>query len=531
MNVVDKLVTAINPVKGLERERARIALQAVRDFKNSGYSHSGASKTKKATAGWVYSSLSPQEDIDFSLNTLRQRSRDMYMSAPIATSAIKNNRTNVVGAGLKLKSKLDHNILHISEDQARMYEVQFENEFNLWAASQFCDAIGLNNHFEQQQLALASCLMNGDVIAIPKYRSKALPYMPYTLNILLVEADRLSTPGVLSPNGSAVIKRLPGGNRIYSGVELDSSGLVVAYHICNTYPESSLNGIRKEWTRVEAIGKATGNRNIIHILESERCNQYRGVPYLAPVMEALKQMTRYTEAELMAAVITAFFTAFIKTSGDTSEIPIGESIDDTMQVLEDKIDMPKYELGSGTINVLGLDEDVIFADPKRPASGFDMFMTAIITQIGAALEIPQEMITKKFSASYSASRAAFLEAWKMFRMRRTWFATRFCQPVYELFLSEAVAIGRVKAPGFFADPLLRRAYCGAEWNGPSPGQIDPTKEVQASILKVANGFSTRTKETMELTGGDFAQNAQQLKREDEMLGIAAGEKGGTETND
>ena len=136
------------------------------------------------------------------------------------------------------------------------------------------------------------------------------------------------------------------------------------------------------------------------------------------------------------------------------------------------------------------------------------------------MEIPFELLTKSFLASYSASRAALLEAWKSFRMRRTWFANDFCQPIYELWLSEAVARGRINAPGFFNDPSKKRAWCKADWNGPAPGQIDPTKEVEAAIKRVSEGFSTRERETIELTGGDWDKNIEQVTRENERLNKA-----------
>ena len=56
--------------------------------------------------------------------------------------------------------------------------------------------------------------------------------------------------------------------------------------------------------------------------------------------------------------------------------------------------------------------------------------------------IPYELLVKNFTASYSASRASLLEAWKMFRMRREWLIGNFCQPVYEEWLTEAVVKGR-----------------------------------------------------------------------------------------
>ena len=144
-------------------------------------------------------------------------------------------------------------------------------------------------------------------------------------------------------------------------------------------------------------------------------------------------------------------------------------------------------------------------------------MEAVCGQIGASLEIPYELLMKHFGASYSASRGALEEAWKMFKMYRTWMAADFCQVVYEEWLAEAVAKGRVNAPGFFSDPLYRKAYSKAEWNGPARGILDPVKEVTAAEKRVKNGFSTRQSETMEMTGSDYYANVEQLKQEEEKL--------------
>lgn len=48
-------------------------------------------------------------------------------------------------------------------------------------------------------------------------------------------------------------------------------------------------------------------------MDAERPEQYRGVPYLAQAIEPLLQMRRYTEAEITAAMVQSFFTAFITT--------------------------------------------------------------------------------------------------------------------------------------------------------------------------------------------------------------------------
>ena len=487
---------------------------------NKGYGDAGASWHKRSTKDFRAFSGSPKEDIDAHNWTLRQRARMLYMAAPIATSAIRTNRTNVVGIGLQLKSRIDREVLGMTQEAADAWQAQAEREFSLWANNKrACDATGVNNFAAMQQLALASWLVSGDVFAVVKQYAPT-PLMPYSLRIHLIEADRVATPtssGIVTPM-LLTTGKAANGNTIFDGAEVDSNGQIVAYHIRSTYP-FELGAAATKWARVEAYGRRTGLPNILHIMESERPDQYRGVSYLAQVIEPLLQLRRYTESELTAAVVESFFTAFIKTEAGAGDNPFNEVGSSLPEVTRDP---NEYEMGPGQINIMEPGEDVTFADPKRPASGFDNFLRAICEQVGAALEIPADLLLKAFNSSYSASRAALLEAWKAFRMRRKWFVDDFCTPIYEIFIAEAVARGRISAPGFFADPATRAAYLGAEWIGPSQGQLDPTKEVSAAVTAIENGLSTQEAEAIKLNGSEYASNVDKLALENERLRAANG---------
>jgi lambda family phage portal protein len=496
MNIVDKVVSFISPQIAVKRIVARKQLIIL----NSGYSYHGASRTKKSLLGWISSGGSTKEDIDDNLDLLRQRSRDLYMGTPLATGALKTTRTNVVGSGLKLNAQIDYEFIGLTAEEADAWETKVEREFSLWADSVHCDAQRMNNFYELQQLAFLAWLMSGECFVLLPLIKR--PNMPYDLRVYVIEADRVCTP---------TDKKY--SDDIINGVEVGKYGEVMAYYIAQKHP-LAVNIGKQEWVRVPAFGKETGRPNILHLMEAERPEQRRGVPILAPVIEALKQLGRYTEAELMAAVVSGMYTVFIKSETPNVDVPFGEVIPEEARI--DDIDENSYELGNGAIIALSDNEDIKEANPGRPNTAFDGFVTSVCRQIGAALEIPYELLLKNFTASYSASRAALLEAWKMFKMRRAWLATDFCQPIYEEWLSEAVAKGRIYAPGFFSDPMVRKAYCGAEWNGPSQGQIDPLKEVNAAAKRVQEGFSTRTRETQELTGGDFFRNLSLRVREEKL---------------
>lgn len=490
-------MAGISPERALKRAGARKKLEIL----NSGYSNYGASHIKKSMLGWLYGGGSHKEDIEENLPTLRLRSRDLYMGVPLATGALKTYRTNVVGMGLRLKSQLDYEYLGLTEEEAKALETKIEREFRLWAESTACDLERLDNFYELQQLAFLNYLMSGDVLALLPTTKR--PQMPYDLRVQLVEADRLSNPfDSYDP-------------QIVGGVEKNEAGEVAAYWISTHHP-LSWEASEINWTRVEAYGGKTGRRNVIHVMNRERIGQVRGVPLLAPVIEALKQLGRYTDAELVAAVVSGLYTVFIEHNDSSSDIPVGEAIPEGLQV--DGGDENSIELAPGLVVDLGQGEKANATTPGRPNSNnFDLFVTSICQQVGAALEIPYEVLLKMFNSSYSASRAALLEFWKSVKMQRSWLASDFCQPIFEEWLAEAVAKGRVPAPGFFSDPMIRKAYCSAEWYGPAQSSLNPVQDADAAEKRVQSGFSTREREAVEMTGTDFYRNMQHRKQEEKMM--------------
>ena len=321
----------------------------------SGYSEAGASTIRRALKGFKAASSSPNEDINWNNFTMRQRARMLFMSSPVAASAIKTNRTKVVGTGLTLKSSIEHKVLGMTPEQAKEWQQNTEREFALWAGKkENCDAIGMNDFAGLQQLAVTSWLMNGDVFALFQWY-KETPINPYQLRIHMIEADRISTPrttGVIPTPGYTEGTNIKNGLKIYDGVEVDKNGMVVAYHVCNSYPNQRIRD-KVEWKRVIAYGKRTGMPMILHIMDSERCDQYRGVTYLAPVIESLLNISRYTQSEIMAALIQSFFTAWIKTNTNPTAIPINEvgygSADEQAADSNDSHLDNEYEMGPGNV--------------------------------------------------------------------------------------------------------------------------------------------------------------------------------------
>ena len=315
------------------------------------------------------------------------------------------------------------------------------------------------------------------------------PGVRLATSLQIIESDR-----VANPIGSIDTPTLAGG------VTRDQFGAAISYRVLRRHP-----GDMRYWTddadEIPAWGDS-GLPIVYHLMRPERPGQIRGIPYLAPVIETLKQLDQYREAELMAAVVGAMFTVFVKTE-DGQELPVDPNSKD-------------FKLAPGAILSLNQGEDISTATPGRPNVAFDGFTNAILQQIGVALEIPFELLVKHFTASYSAAQAALVEAWKFFSERRAWLSVNLCQPVYEAVITEAVSRGKISAPGFLGDPMVRAAYLGSQWVGPPRGCIDQLKEVNAASARVDSGFTTIADECAAISGGDFERTHAQRVKEQKM---------------
>ena len=396
-------------------------------------------------------------------------------------------RTNIIGTGIKLKPKINKKILELSDEEADEIQNRIQTIWELWANSTECDSERQSNFYQLQSLAFITQLIDGECFVLLPLKESNNDF--FELKIKLIDSARCVTP--YSSNVDAK-----------NGVELNAAGEVVAYWFIN-------DKLSLQPKRIQVTGK-NGRRNILVLMEKERIGQRRGVPLLAPVIEMLSQITKFTNAELMNAVVSSMFSVFI--TSDLNANPISDLFQEKQSEKENN-----YSLGSGTIMELEPGQDVKFAEPTRPNTQFDNFLFSMCKQLGAALEIPVEVLLSNFNASYSASKASLEEVWKMYLMRRSWIVANFCQPIFEEWLDEAVAKGYIKLKGYFDNPLIRKAYQQAEWYGETQSQLDPYKEVKAAELRIATGISTVAREARAINGSDWKDNIEQRKIEKKAM--------------
>lgn len=483
-NLLERAIELVAPAWALRRHQTRATMALSGGYVGAGYS--------ERFAHWQPGVRDADGDTLRDLRELQARSHDLVRNSPIAAGAVETQVTHVIGSGLTLQSRIDAGLLGLSDEEAAAWQTYTERRFSLWADSTYCDAADELDFYEQQDLSLRTRIESGDAFVV--LAAKQRPGWPFTLALQIFEAHRCSNPN-----------RAADSDTIAGGIERDESGAPVAVHLCDRDPYAT----GAKWKRIPLRG-SSGRRNVLHIKRKLRPGQSRGIPELAPIIGTLKQMSRYSEAEIDAAVNSAAQAVFVKMDPLAFEQLFDDKAKDELVAGASRWD---GSISSGRAVNLLPGESIESPELGRPNPNFDPFMTAFMRYVGIGLNIPAEVLSKSFQSSYSAARAALLDAWRTFQIRRVRHASKFCQPIYEEWLADEVARGAISAPGFFADPLIRAAWSRSTWSGDGPGAIDPLKEAKAMRERMDIGVTTLAEETVAYDGGDWEQKHRQRARE------------------
>ncbi|MDH2325997.1 phage portal protein [Cereibacter sp. SYSU M97828] len=484
LNALDRAIGFFNPRAALQRGAARALLAA-------GGGYNGARRDKAALQEWsALGGTSADFDTLPDLSELRARSRDLVRNDPVAQSAVATKVVNVVGPGHVVRPEIDRKRLGLTAEQAEAWEEQALDIFTDWAWSTDCDITRTQTFAELEDLVYRSRLLSGDVFVVRRFKKRKGRMLATAVQV--IEADLLSNPHWAMDTA-----------QMAGGIEKDADGAPVAYHFADRYLLDRNLGGAVTWTRVPAYD-GNGRKLVLHVHGAKwRPDMTRYAPMLSPVIEALKQRSRYSEAELMAAVVSACFAIGMKS-------PDGGLTDGVLELFRGKDDGGAAPASKaititepGKIIDLLPDEEIQSFAPGRPNPQFSPFITAIAQEIGAGTDLPHEILMKQFQASYSASKAALEIAWQFFRAERELHIAQFCAPVYDEVISEAVARGILKAPGFFSDPLTRQAWLGQVWMGPSRPTIDQTKDAAADEKYLEMGVTSLTRIAAERFGVDY----------------------------
>lgn len=433
-------------------------------------------------------------------NTIMGRARDLDENNGWINGGLDRRVEAVIGVNIKLSAKPKHRLLNRDYTWRTTWAALVQDRFDAWAndIERRCDARKKLSFGALAKLAYLTYIRDGEAAAEIRDSRRGLTN---TTNILLVEAERISTP-----EDRGLIE----GARLRNGIAFDANGAPVGYWVRSGHPNDPAPEMRNlRWDYIPAYGR-TGRVKFLHVFSPRRTEQNRGISRLAESMIPAKMLDRVDRAEVTAALRAAIMSFFIKSPGTTDDLesalaPTGDgnAIDPWVNdYLNHRANSPVMVEGAQVIHLLP-EEDVVTPQRNSPNSNYPDFAKFVLQKVAGSLGISYPQLSQDWAGiNYSSARALLNELWRSFLEDRVFFTQAFLTPIYAAWLEVEVANGDIKIPGGPANFYRNKtAICMAEWIGPGRGSVDPLKEANANNLDIAAGRKSTVEAILE-TGRD-----------------------------
>lgn len=454
------------------------------------------------------------------------RVRQMVATDGFVQSGTNVQKDNIVGADFFPVLKPELRVLGIDDETwVSEFKEEVESKFYLGmeSLSHWPDAARQNTLTGLVRMAVGLDCVGGESLFTVEWLRDA--GRPFHTAIQAVSCDRLSTPYELQYNTDG---------RIRAGIEMDRYGAPQYYHIREAHPSDFDRTDRNmKWKRV-AARKPWGRLQVIHMKDTTRPDQTRGISDIVAGLKALKITNRFRDVTLQNAVANAMFAASIESElppeAAYAQIGTTKPADAAVQFATGFLGaVAEYAKSSKNMMLDGIKIPHLFPGTKlqlRPAGagggvGMD-FESSLLRHLAAILGVTYEQLSKDYSkTNYSSARAGIVEARKAMMVRKKRVADRMGGHVLQLWFEEMVNAGGLetmkysKLPNMY-EPLMLEAYTQADWIGAALGQIDELKETQAAALRLKYNLSTLEDEIAR-TGKDWRKVLIQREKERKEL--------------
>jgi len=465
----EKLLNAIGytPIKKVETRINNLVNTFKRSF--------SAASTGNLYASWATSSYSGDQELKTDLSSIRARSRDLENNNPYAKKVFGTVVRKVVGPnGIRLQAMTKDNNGNPDEADNKA----LENHWAIWSKKGNCEVTGQYSFKDICSMVMRTTPRDGEIL-IRKVRNFNNPYR-YALQ--LIEADHLDI------NFNDTTRN---GNIVKMGIEFNSWGKPVAYHLFKQHPGEYL---------MAGSGYNYGERvripadQIIHFHLKNRLSANRGVPWMHAAMTTLNMIGGYMEAEITAARMGAAKMGFLKSS--TGGTYNGDSTDTTTGY---KIN----EVSPGEIEEIG-NMDFVGFDPQHPTAAFEAFMKVLLRAVASAAEIGYTSLANDLeNANFSSLKMGEDDPRDFYRFMQQQLIEHLIVPVYEDWLKWAIVSGSLVNEFGVALPMSRyEKYLNVRWMPRGFRSID-AKEMLYDVMAVNAGLDSEMNIVAQRSGMDY----------------------------
>jgi lambda family phage portal protein len=399
-----------------------------------------------------YASTNINAVIRMTLQTIRDKSRDLTLNNPIARKYNQLSADGVTGAdGITIRP----NVEIFGDVQA--INNQLEKLFYRWAEDPEKFSYDGKLSIDLFQQVVEKTRSRDGECFIRFHDTNGM------LQLEIIDPARLPT------NKLGTLKN----GYISNSIEFDTSGRPVAYYIARYNPV------------LQAIDFGSFERvpadDICHYFIAEYGDQERGIPDLVAGTNVLKELQEYYTATLISKKIAASTMAFI-----TNDSTNSNDVD-----LEDNTDTQLYHqyLESGMIAELNAGQDIKTVNPNAGIDGITEFTDNLMNQIAMSLNVTKmNLMGDTSNASFSAAKLSDRLQQTANKTRSNVLISKVLKKIYSKWLQNEM-INNSKLSFSFTefDDLVCARYIPV-----TPVSIDPTKDAQVQKMYLDMGVKSKS---------------------------------------
>lgn len=459
----------------------------------------------------------------------RNNARTAYSESTTGRAMVNRFVDTVVGSGLRLEAMPIVALLGMTQEDGEKWATDVENRWELFIGEKKQHRAEQFNFMQAQRAYMLYQERDNDIFTRLFYNSD--PNLISPLQFDFVDPFQLRQDAWTPSDGFIASN---------NGIARDERGREVEYcvSIMNPAKVGEYNDIK-----IPRKGKS-GRYHMIHSFIPEYAGQERGFSRLHYAIQELEKELDLSSAQIQKAINQSGFMGWVEPSQDApasnplESVLTGDGVraandqfsgdvcgESPLAATENVCPVHCYELPEATFDkpgstfIANLQEgEKLRAFPDTAAmQDYGRFMDAFVSSLTAGNEMPYEVLKMKFANNYSASRATLLLFWEVVKIKRSIMKADFLDIIYEMWLSEEIAAGRIMAPGF-SDPRLKKAWLNTQWIGSPVPNIDPEKTARAEQLYLEMGAQTPDQVSANYNGTSGASNrAKNIKQADELI--------------
>lgn len=443
MNLLDRLIGAISPRAGAERQYWREVLE-----RSSAYD---AASSGRLQSQWTVQNHPAEVENSLDRDAIRARARDLERNSDIENAVLRAYRRNVVGAGVHVRAT--------TPDQE--ISKKLEKLWKQWCKRRNCDVTGTQSLNQILRMLIQRKIVDGGILVLKRYTRYGV--LPFQLQVL--EVDDLD---------SARIVPKTQGNRVVGGIELNSFNRPEGYWIRQTGVDGF--GVLPS-VYVEA-------KDVIYYFSKIRPTQIREISDMAPTVIRLKDINEFMNATVVKEKIAASLAVFIKRTNPA----VGTFGNRNGQAKGPDVTYAGKRIVPGMIMEMNPGDEAQFLEPKSAGSDASTFVKLMQRMVSSAHGLSYEATSRDMSGTtYSSARQSLIEDDLTYNEEREGMTDVFLEEVYETFVISCWLAGKISAPDFWEH---REDYMSHEWVIEPRRWIDPKKESDANRIALQTAQKT-----------------------------------------